>query len=337
MQHDTPSSPITDFVWDRSIRNLKRSRRLSLFSEKKDDDAWLPVLEISGSEEGPALLILAGVHGDEYEGVDVILRLFHSLSPEEVKGSLLMIPTANPYAYLGGSRTSPEDTMNLARVFPGSQEGTVTERLAYELHNRFIANAEFMLDLHSGGTHYAVATLAGYYHDKSTDFGRKCREAAEAFGAKVLWGHSEVAPGRTVSSAQSLGIPWIYTEAYGGRRIRPEDKEFYYNGSIRLLRHLGMIRTPDSGENENVPIVSRTIYGDGNFDKSALSEADGFFIPEVSLLSEVRRGDRIGTIYGLDGAELQQVISDSDGIVVMLLGTPAVRKQEPIYLLASLA
>ncbi|WP_284639286.1 succinylglutamate desuccinylase/aspartoacylase family protein [Paenibacillus silviterrae] len=328
--------PITSFQWNKNIRSVKRSFQLVLGSSSEGEDGTLNVLEIAGEEDGPALLVLAGVHGDEYEGIETILRLYHSLSPKALRGSLLMIPASNPYAFQGGTRVSPVDGANLARVFPGNTQGTPTERLAYELHHRFIASSDFLLDLHSGGTHYAVASLAGYYHNEQTVYGQKCRKAAEAFGSELLWAHPEIGSGRTVSSAQALGIPWLYTEAYGGRRIRSEDSLLFFNGAMRLLRHLKMLANPDQWIIAPDPPMRRTIYSDGNFDNSALSEADGFFIPAVSLLTKVNQGDRIGTIYGLDGAELHNVTAAEEGLVVMLLGTPVVRKGEPIYLLAAL-
>ncbi|MDF2715048.1 MAG: putative deacylase, partial [Paenibacillus sp.] len=125
----------------------------------------LPVLRIDGAAAGPALLVLAGVHGDEYEGVETILRLYRDLRPEQLAGTIILVPQANALSYRGGTRISPEDGVNMARAFPGNPEGTPTERIAWHLHHRFIAHADFMLDLHSGGTHYAVSTLVGYYHN----------------------------------------------------------------------------------------------------------------------------------------------------------------------------
>lgn len=345
------------------------------------------VLRIDGVRRGPTLLVLAGVHGDEYEGVETVLRLYRDLQPEQLTGSVILVPRANPLSYRSGTRTSPEDGVNMARAFPGNPDGTPTERLAWHLHHRFIAHADFMLDLHSGGTHYAVATLVGYYDDESTDIGRKSRAAAEAFGIELLWAHDTVAPGRTVSSALALGVPWLYTEAYGGRRIRREDAEAFYAGALRLMRHLGMLgpdatgrkgegpeedgvkedRVKEDGVKEdkgsgaveravdgrsstaepsaaearanagNAPCGSRNlqrIYGDGNFDGSETAEADGFFIPALPLGSPVAAGGRIGTICGFGGEELQQVVSSRAGRVVMLPGTPAVRRGEPLYLVA---
>lgn len=295
----------------------------------------LPVLRIDGAAAGPALLVLAGVHGDEYEGVETILRLYRDLRPEQLAGTIILVPQANALSYRGGTRISPEDGVNMARAFPGNPEGTPTERIAWHLHHRFIAHADFMLDLHSGGTHYAVSTLVGYYHNDGTEIGRRSRAAAEAFGIDLLWAHERIAPGRTVSSALALGVPWLYTEAYGGRRIRREDAEAFYAGAFRLMRHLGMLRPDEREQGEGaLPAEPRRIYGDGNFDGSETAEADGFFIPELSLGSHAAAGERIGTIYGFDGEELQRVIASRGGVVVMLPGTPAVRNGEPLFMIA---
>ncbi|KIL40342.1 hypothetical protein SD70_13935 [Gordoniibacillus kamchatkensis] len=62
----------------------------------------------------------------------------------------------------------------------------MTERIAYELHHRFLANADFLLDLHSGGTHYAVSTLVGYYDDPGANTaGRAGRPRSVRRGAAV--------------------------------------------------------------------------------------------------------------------------------------------------------
>lgn len=324
-----------------------------------DEPLALPVLQVDGAGAGPVLLVLAAVHGDEYEGVETVLRLYRSLRPNRLAGSVIMIPAANLLAYRGGTRVTPEDGVNMARAFPGNPDGTPTERLAYHLHHRFIAQADFLLDLHSGGAHYAVSTLVGYYENEASETGRRSRAAAEAFGAELLWAHTDIAPGRSVSSALSLGVPWLYTEAYGGRRIRREDAELFYSGAYRLMRHLGMLgeaadETDKTGDQagahaeQAVPIQvpahngakqaerrpPTRIYGDGNFDGSETAGADGFFIPAVSLNTIVRAGDKIGAVCRLDGLELQEVRASRGGMVVMLAGSPPVRAGDPLYMLA---
>jgi predicted deacylase len=323
------------FDWNQYERGTKGSSSLT-FRVHPDTDLTLPVLQITGEKEGPSLLVFASIHGDEYEGIDTILRLYNQLSPQDVIGRLVMLPTANPLAYRGGTRISPDDDVNLARAFPGNPEGSITQQLAYVLHHQFIAHADFLLDLHSGGTHYAVATMVGYYHDEHSELGQRSRAAAIAFGMDLLWAHSTIAAGRSISSAQSLGIPWLYTEAYGGRRIRQQDSDSFYTGSLRLMNHLKMLVAPDQWELGKSPASIQTIYGDGNFDASVVSEAEGFFIPRVKLMSEVHLGDLIGTIYALSGESLQEVRAYADGFLVMMVGTPIIKRGEPIYLLAAL-
>lgn len=294
----------------------------------------LSVLHISGAMSGPSLLVLAGIHGDEYEGVHTTLRLFHELSPEELRGHLMMIPAANPFAYRSKTRCSPDDGLNLARVFPGKLGGSVTERLAYELHQRFIAKSDFLLDLHSGGTQYEIAALTGYYHNEQSELGHRSREAAEAFGIPLLWGHERIAPGRSISSAHALGIPWLYTESSGGGRVRSKDAAYYYDGTLRLMHHLGMFTDSKERLIAKGPSSFQTIFGEGNFDKSAICEQEGFFIPSAALMSRLRVGDHIGSIFDLNGHLLQEVHADQTGCLVMLAGSPVVSRGDPLYLIA---
>ena len=325
------------FDWNAAKPGEKAGFELMLDAGLQEPLA-MPAMQISGAHAGPALLVLAAVHGDEYEGIETALRLFRTLDPQQVRGTVVMVAAANPLAYAAEARCSPEDGANLARVFPGRLDGSPTERIAYWLTRQLIAKSDFLLDLHSGGSHYSVATLAGYYFNEESEIGRRSREAAEAFGAELLWAHESIAPGRSVSAALAYGVPWLYTEAYGGRRIRREDAELFYGGTLRLMRHLGMLDGQEMpGERLDAPgkLRRRRIYGDGNFDKSAEACADGFFVQAVPLGAEVGSGDRIGTICSLDGQELQQVRAASGGLLVMVAGSPKVRKGDPLYMLAA--
>src|SRR5918994_212921 len=88
----------------------------------------LRALVAVGQAPGPTLLAIAGVHGDEYEGMAAVREVFAALDPATMSGSLLAIPVANPLAYAARTRSTPSevDGLNLARVFPGDAGGTVT-------------------------------------------------------------------------------------------------------------------------------------------------------------------------------------------------------------------
>lgn len=335
-----PRQSISNWRWD-DLENATKESVLLTFDSVEGIQGVIPVNVIRGVAAGPTLLVVAAVHGDEYEGVQTAIELFRNLNPDQIRGTVVIVPVANTFAYEGGSRTTPQDGCNLARTFPGDSQGTLTERLAWHLHHDFIARSDFLLDLHSGGEHYALPALVGYYHDPQTPLGQRSQRAAGAFGLEVLWGHSHIAPGRTVSSAQQLGIPWLYTEAYGGKRILPEQQQSFYWGAIRLIDHLGMLR--EDGEAATLrqaipsaPMVRYRLHGDGNFDSSTCAEVSGFFIPVKSLLDYIEGGEPIGGIYDWHGQLLQEVCSSHSGMLVMLTGTPYVKQGDHLYLIADL-
>lgn len=302
------------------------------FAAGETKTSIIPVNVVKGIHPDPVLLVLAAVHGDEYEGVQTVIELFNNVKPDQIRGTLVMVPVANVPSYYGVSRTTPEDGCNLAREFPGNPEGSVTQRLAWHLARRLIDKADFMIDLHSGGTHYAVTELVGYYYNDDSEYGRECRKAAEVFGTDVIWGHPEVPPGRTTSRALENKIPWLYTEAFGGRRINPAEQRKFLQGVYNIMDHLGMFINPAQWvqHNKSHPIKT-SLVGLGNFDESVLSEVEGFFIPQVKLLDLIKEGDPIGVIYSWFGETLKTAHASSEGIIVGLCGTPYIKENGILY------
>ena len=62
----------------------------------------LPLLVVRGAAPGKTLFVSAGVHGDEFEGMACLWRLFEELRPADVAGTVAAVPVANPPAYEAG-------------------------------------------------------------------------------------------------------------------------------------------------------------------------------------------------------------------------------------------
>lgn len=306
------------------------------YPESNDKIAEIPLHIIKGSGSGPVLLILAAIHGDEYEGVQTVIELGRMLTSVDIRGTLLLVPVANPYAYRAADRITPDDGRNLAREFPGNKTGTVTERLAWHLGKCLIEKTDLLLDLHSGGTYYEVSEFVGYYENDDEEIGRRSKAAAEAFGLEVIWGHNEVSPGRTVSHAGACGVPWLYTEAAGGRRVKRDEQLRLREGALRLMKHLGMLITPERwiSSAESLPAIRYRLSGSGDFDGSITSDVEGFFVPSVALLQKVRQGDEVGIVYNTFGEIMQTYHAVSGGVIVGLAGSPVVQLGSLIYLIA---
>ena len=299
----------------------KKATGLLEVASRADGGSWrLPLLYARGSATGPTLAVTAAVHGNEYEGVEAVPRIFDQVHPDALRGTLVMIAVCNMPAYEAGIRSSPIDDLNLARVFPGDAEGTITQRIAYWLTHRIIQPADCFIDFHSGNEDCDIPTLVGYLHSDDA-LGQRAQAAAKAFGAPVLWGHPPpVPPGRSVSAATSFGIPWLYTETPGGGRSKPEDVTCYVEGALNVMKHLEML----PGEPQPLPTAHHLI-GDGNLDLVISAPAAGFFKSEVTLLDEVQTGQRLGTIRDFFGQISADVLSPRDGRVILLRKRPRVQ------------
>ena len=141
----------------------KRAYYLDVAELPSGDTLRLAALVAKGAEPGPTLVALGGVHGDEYEGPHAVRLAFDALDTGRMAGSFVGVPQCNVPAFAAGTRTSPIDGLNLARIFPGDAQGTITERIAYNLGEHVIAGCDFLIDLHSSGAPTAIAPLIGYY------------------------------------------------------------------------------------------------------------------------------------------------------------------------------
>ncbi len=90
-------------------------------------DNNVPVIELTGDQDGPRLTVLAGVHGCEYAPMAAVRRWTQELAAQNgLRGSVTAVPVLNLTSFR--SRTpfvTPEDGKNLNRCFPGDPNGHV--------------------------------------------------------------------------------------------------------------------------------------------------------------------------------------------------------------------
>jgi predicted deacylase len=287
----------------------------------------VPLLAARGSSPGRTLVVLGGVHGDEYEGVVAARRTFEQVAPSDLAGTLLVVPVCNPPALFACSRTSPIDGANLARVFPGRPDGSHSERLAHVLHRDVISHGDFIIDLHSSGSRISMPLLVGFYGGEG-EAGRSSREAALRFGIPTVWAHWDGGLGRSISEPHTRGIPWLYTESPSGGWLHHDVAELYANGVLRVMRFLGML----AGE-APVAEIALELAGEGDIDESLVAPVAGLLLPHVELLERVRRNALLGVVHGLDGERLGEIRAPSNGIVVLRRETPPVAAGDIVFLL----
>ena len=111
----------------------------------------IPVHAFRAKEDGPVLLLTAGLHGDETNGIEIVRQLIRgNYFNKLIKGTVMAMPIINIISFLNGSRDLP-DGKDLNRCFPGSQTGSLGSRIAYDMMNEIIPQIDFGIDFHTGG------------------------------------------------------------------------------------------------------------------------------------------------------------------------------------------
>ena len=271
------------------------------------------IISVTSQHDGPTVAILAGIHGDEYEGVIAALSLARELPGELLSGTVKIVSPAHPAAWQSCSRISPIDDANLARVFPGYQNGSATEQVAHAITEQVIKHADVLIDLHSAGTNFDMPFLCGF-NAGANSWCQESERLANVFNADFTWHHNG-APnyGRSLTVAYEQQIPAIYVEGHGGRSIRKTDLDGYTAGVRRVLQDLKMIPTAPRVARDTIRVA-----GDGNTDAGLVASESGYLVTRVNVGDLVSNGDVIAEIIDISGVILSTLLAVQNSYVMLL-------------------
>jgi len=287
-------------------------------------------ITITAQNAGPIVAILAGVHGDEYEGVIAALTLARELPQELVSGSVKIVSPAHPAAWQNCNRISPIDGANLARVFPGSENGSATEQLAHAITEQVIKHADVLIDLHSAGTNFEMPFLCGF-HAGSYNWCKESEHLANVFNADFTWHHNgEPNYGRSLTVAYEHQIPAIYVEGHGGRSIRQSDLVGYTDGVRRVLQDLKMLSAAPNHTHDSIQV-----FGEGNTDAGLVATIDGYLVTRVNVGDRVPSGGIIAEIIDISGVVISTLCATQSCFIMLFRRDAKVSTGDTICITAS--
>lgn len=257
--------------------------------------------------EGASLLLMAGNHGDEYEGELQLARLMRRLQTLEISGTVTVLPVVNRPAVMAARRCSPLDGGNLNRAFPGDPAGTPTERIAHFLEHELFPRHDVVFDLHSGGT--SMAHLPCLLMERQAETKRFERSldlmrrmgAAHAFVAD----NGQAAP-TSMGAAGRAGAIGLSGEFGGGGTVTPESMAFTAGTIDRLLLALGLISAPVLStplEDKTPPLQFLSL---SRHSQGIHATRRGWFEPAVRLGARVAAGDLAGWYHDLERIDMAE-------------------------------
>ncbi|UOQ67026.1 succinylglutamate desuccinylase/aspartoacylase family protein [Hymenobacter volaticus] len=212
----------------------------------------IPVHVFRSHKPGPTVLLLAGMHGDEVNGIETIRRLIRREMLRPLKGSIIAIPILNIYGFLNFSREVP-DGKDVNRSFPGNPRGSLASRVAHRFMREIMPLIDYGIDFHTGGAARSnMPQIRCLLHeDPETD------ALAAAFAAPFTL-NASLRPGSLREAAMQQGRRIIVYETGESLRLDETGIELATAGTFRLLHYLGMVAESTPAESPGVVCMRST-------------------------------------------------------------------------------
>ncbi len=253
------------------------------------------------TEPGPTVLILAGVHGDEINGIEIVRRsMSGGIFERLTRGTAIIIPLLNVYGFINYTREVP-DGRDVNRSFPGSVGGSLASRVAGALTRKILPHVHYAIDFHTGGS--------SRYNFPQVRFSKRDEVAAmlaSEFGAPFLVEKAPI-PKSFRKTATDMGIPVIIYEAGESERLCGYAIEMGVQGLRRIFKFLQM--TDEALE--------------PNHARFRVKSTGWVRAPEAGLFTwskpsghKIHKGEPLGVIHSPQGERSRRILARRDGYII---------------------
>lgn len=278
----------------------------------------VPVIIQRSKKAGPVVLLTAGIHGDEVNGVEIVRQIISKGINKPKIGTIICIPIVNIFGFLNMHREFP-DGRDLNRVFPGTRNGSLASRFAYQFVKRILPIADFCLDFHTGG---AARFNAPQIRVKKGD--EQSIQYAKIFNAPFTI-HSKTITKSYRETCSKLGIPVLLFEGGKSQDNNKEIAQYGLEGAMRILAHLDMLNSkfdiPETTK-ETVLIQSSTWLR---------AKYSGLLHIKIPCGQHVEKKEHIATITDPYGKFRHRIKAPNEGYVINVNESPIVYQGDAIF------
>lgn len=278
----------------------KRTMRWSPGQSFAGIETQTPVLVAHGESAGPILCVVAAVHGDELNGIEMVRRVMEELDPSKIKGAVIGVPIVNLYGFQRGSRYLP-DRRDLNRYFPGNPEGSAASRIAHSFFDQIIKRCDMLVDIHTGSFHRSNLTqLRADLNNEAVV------NLTKGFGGLSVL-KDEGGVGTLRRAATDRGVPTVTLEAGEPMRLQESYVKSGVRGIQSLMSHLGMIDKARFWSAPQ-PVFYESIWVRAN--------RGGILFSSVSLGKQVKAGQLLGTVTDPVSNVRSEIVAPRSGRVL---------------------
>lgn len=278
----------------------------------------VPVIIHRAKKDGPVVLLTGGVHGDEFNGVEAVRQLIAKKVNRPSRGMIIAMPVVNIFGFLNMQREFP-DGRDLNRVFPGTKNGSLASRYAYQVTNNILPHVDLVMDFHTGGAQRFNAPQLRVDPMEVDSI-----ELAQVFNPPFLM-YSKNLNKTFREACGKLGKKYLLFE---GGKSQHSDKNIIaiaVNGAIRVLDHLGMLGLPELliEPSHSVQIIKESQW--------LRAKYSGLLHPKVTYGKLVEKGEFLASITDPYGTMRHKVKSPHTGYIINVNQSPLVYQGDAIF------
>ncbi len=276
----------------------------------------MPVAVITGDERGPVFTVMSGMHAGEYSGILAAQRLIRNISPESLKGTLIVIPVISTRAFMERNmQLSPVDQKELHFQEPGNPDGTYSECLIDTLF-RTVSQSDYLIDSHAGEMAQALLPWVPIPMIGPKVLQESSYNLALGFDTPYIEPRYEVEsiPALCVALAEA-DVANIWVEC--GKQGVPTEKDtrIHYDGYIAALRTVGMLAGAPARPAQSV------LRGRG---RQINSSKSGVWHPTVREGDIVEQGQLLGRLTDYFGNVIEEFYAEARSLILYYWSSPAI-------------
>lgn len=280
----------------------------------------VPVLVERAKEDGPTLLVMAGLHGDELNGIEIVRRFLRKKLNKPTKGTIICLPIFNIFGFLNLKRELP-DGRDLNRSFPGSNNGSLAAQFAFHFMKEIAPYCDYIIDFHTG-----AAQRNNFPQIRCVFSDHESVELAKIFNPPFIL-NSSLIPKTLRESMVKRNKMLLLFEGGKSNNIEENVVEEGLNGLKRVITHLGMRNYKFDISKDREPIF----IGENKWMRAPSS---GMFQCFVVNGTAVQKGAILAMVTDPYGKYEKKIKASQSGYVICINEASVVYKGDAIIHLA---
>jgi len=284
-------------------------------------DFEIPYHDIGEPARAPRLALVAGLHGNEVNGVFVLSRLASFLhrvaeghtAGVELRERVIVVPAVNIVGVNIGDRRWPFDGTDINRMFPGYDAGETTQRIAAAVM-RLTRDAYYRVDIHASNLDFEELPQVRLYAATAEE-----RASAILFGlpAVVERPLNAIVSSTLAHAWRGCGGENFIIQAGLAGVLQTQHCERLFRALVSFLHRTGIVRGTHLSEDEDVHYFGP----DQSF--PVISHSAGLFVSRLEVGRWLRAGDVIGQVFdGFDGELRAEIHAPLSGLLSGLRRQP---------------